>query len=127
MSERSAAACTSDRLPERRGRAEDPEVKVRHGQEVAEDLIGLMHKIRNLDLKKTPSISETLDWARALIALNAGAPEEELVKETMNVILKYEADIRKAQQELSRMMSKPVAQPAAPAAPAEPRKKGTLH
>ena len=86
-----------------------------------------MHKIRNLDLKKTPSISETLDWARALIALNAGAPEEELVKETMNVILKYEADIRKAQQELSRMMSKPVAQPAAPAAPAEPRKKGTLH
>jgi hypothetical protein len=44
------------------------------------------------------------------------------------VILKYEADIRKAQQELSRMMAKPVAAPGAPAAPADPtRKKGTLH
>jgi MoxR-like ATPase len=97
-------------------------------KKLAEDLVGLMHKIRHLDLKKTPSISETLDWARALLALNAGALEEDLVKETMNVILKYEADIRKAQQELSRMMAKPVAQPGAPAAPAEAaRKKGTLH
>ncbi len=97
-------------------------------KKLAEDLISLMHKIRNLDLKKTPSISETLDWARALLALNAGALEEDLVKETMNVILKYEADIRKAQQELSRMMAKPVAAPGAPAPPADAaRKKGTLH
>jgi MoxR-like ATPase len=97
-------------------------------KKLAEDLITLMHKIRNLDLKKTPSISETLDWARALLALNAGALEEDLVKETMNVILKYEADIRKAQQELSRMMAKPVTAPGAPAPPADAsRKKGTLH
>jgi MoxR-like ATPase len=97
-------------------------------RKLADDLVSLMHKIRNLDLKKAPSISETLDWARALLALNVGALDEELVKETMNVILKYEADIRKAQQELSRMMAKPVAQPGAPAAPAEAaKKKGTLH
>jgi len=97
-------------------------------RKLADDLVSLMHKIRNLDLKKAPSISETLDWARALLALNAGVLDEDLVKETMNVILKYEADIRKAQQELSRMMTKPVAQPGAPAAPAEPaKKKGTLH
>ena len=93
----------------------------------AQSIVSLMHKIRSLDLKKAPSISETLDWARALLALNAGVLDEDLVKETMNVILKYEADIRKAQQELSRMMTKPTA-PAggAPAPPAE-RKKGTLH
>ena len=58
--------------------------------------------------------------------------DDELVQDTLNVILKYEADIRKAQQELSRMMTKPTA-PAAPApgaaptAAAPPRKKGTLH
>jgi MoxR-like ATPase len=68
---------------------------------LAGDLVALMQKLRTLDLKKTPSISETLDWARALLALNAEALDEELVKDTMNVILKYEADIRKAQQELS--------------------------
>jgi len=97
-------------------------------RKLADDLVSLMHKIRSLDLKKAPSISETLDWARALLALNVGALDEDLVKETMNVILKYEADIRKAQQELSRMMAKPVAQPGAPAAPADPaKKKGTLH
>ena len=96
---------------------------------LAADLVALMQKLRTLDLKKTPSISETLDWARALLALNASALDEELVKDTMNVILKYEADIRKAQQELSRMMTKPTAPAsgAAPAAAAPPRKKGTLH
>jgi MoxR-like ATPase len=97
-------------------------------RKLADDLVSLMHKIRSLDLKKAPSISETLDWARALLALNVGALDEDLVKETMNVILKYEADIRKAQQELSRMMAKPVVQPGAPTAPADPaKKKGTLH
>ena len=99
---------------------------------LAADLVALMQKLRTLDLKKTPSISETLDWARALLALNATSLDEELVKDTMNVILKYEADIRKAQQELSRMMTKPAAPPAgstpgAPGAAAPPRKKGTLH
>jgi MoxR-like ATPase len=99
---------------------------------LAADLVALMQKLRTLDLKKTPSISETLDWARALLALNATSLDEELVKDTMNVILKYEADIRKAQQELSRMMTKPAAPPpggapGAPGAAAPPRKKGTLH
>jgi len=92
------------------------------------DVVALMQKLRSLDLKKAPSISETLDWARALLALNATSLDEDLVKDTMSVILKYEADIRKAQQELSRMMTKPTPAPGgAPGAPAPPRKKGTLH
>jgi MoxR-like ATPase len=96
-------------------------------RKLAEDLVALMQKLRTLDLKKVPSISETLDWARALLALNAASLDEDLVKETMNVILKYEADIRKAQQELSRMMARPA--PGAPPTPgpAPLRKKGTLH
>ena len=56
--------------------------------------------IRKLDLKKTPSISETLDWARALTLLNVDTLDDELVDDTLSTILKYEGDIRKAQQEL---------------------------
>jgi MoxR-like ATPase len=95
-------------------------------KKLAADVVALMQKLRSLDLKKAPSISETLDWARALLALNASSLDEDLVKDTMSVILKYEADIRKAQQELSRMMAKP-ATPTTPGAPVPPRKKGTLH
>ena len=46
---------------------------------LAEDVVQLMNKIRDLDLKKTPSISETLDWARALLALNADELEDQIV------------------------------------------------
>jgi MoxR-like ATPase len=96
---------------------------------LAAELVAMMQRLRQLDLKKTPSISETLDWARALLALNASALDEELVRDTMNVILKYEADIRKAQQELSRMMARPEARPGGTPAAVDPaaRKKGTLH
>src|SRR5690606_5952204 len=101
-------------------------------RKLAEDLVAMMQRLRQVDLKKTPSIAETIDWARALLALNAESLGEEIVKDTMNVILKYEADIRKAQQELSRMMAArtqtaAAAGGAAPGAPAAPTKKGTLH
>ena len=66
----------------------------------------MMQRLRQLDLKKTPSISETLDWARALLALNATELDEELVNETLNVILKYEGDVRKAQAELDKLLQK---------------------
>ena len=48
----------------------------------SEDLVGMMQKLRELDLKKTPSISETLDWARALLALNATELDEDVVSQT---------------------------------------------
>ena len=69
---------------------------------LAEDLVGMMQRLRELDLKKTPSISETLDWARALLALNATELDEGDREDTLNVILKYEGDVRKAQGELNR-------------------------
>lgn len=67
---------------------------------LAEELVHFIHRVRQLDLKKVPSISETLDWARALVLLNADALEEQLVQDTLNAVLKYEGDIRKAQEEL---------------------------
>jgi MoxR-like ATPase len=100
---------------------------------LVDDLIGMMHRLRQLDLKKTPSISETLDWARALLALNAQQLDEELVSQTLNVILKYEGDVRKAQAELDKLLQKKAgetraAAPAAAPAPAPAAtKKGALH
>jgi MoxR-like ATPase len=101
-------------------------------QRLAEDLVEMMQRLRKLDLKKTPSISETLDWARALLALNAEQLDEDLVKSTLNVILKYEGDIKKAQGELGKLLVKKTEEPSAaagaPAAPAAaPAKKGVLH
>jgi MoxR-like ATPase len=97
-------------------------------QRLAADLVGMMQRLRKLDLKKAPSISETLDWARALLALNAKQLDEGLVRDTLNVILKYEGDIKKAQAELGKLLVKRAEEPAAAAAPAAtPAKKGVLH
>ena len=104
-------------------------------QRLAEDVVELMNKIRDLDLKKRPSISETLDWARALLALNAGTIEEEIVSDTLNVILKYEGDVKKAQSELGKLIDKKSAQIAsegpqgeeAPKPASGSAKKGVLH
>ncbi len=99
------------------------------GKQLAEEVVDLMQKIRSLDLKKTPSISETLDWARALMALNADTIEEEIISDTLNVILKYEGDVAKAQNELSKLIEKklpPSPEPQKESDP-EPAKKGILH
>ena len=98
---------------------------------LAEDVVSVMQRIRGLDLKKAPSISETLDWARALLALNADELEDELVSDTLSVILKYEGDIKKAQSELATLIEKKTAETAAqgpqPAPASSQPKKGVLH
>jgi MoxR-like ATPase len=74
-------------------------------QKLTHNVIQLIQRIRKLDLKKTPSISETLDWVKALTLLNVTALEDELVNETLSTLVKYEADIRKAQQELQSYLA----------------------
>jgi MoxR-like ATPase len=69
-------------------------------EHLAADVVSVVQRIRKLDLKKAPSISETLDWAKALTLLNVKTLDEQLVAETLSTILKYEGDIRKAQHEL---------------------------
>jgi MoxR-like ATPase len=102
-------------------------------QRLAADLVEMMAKLRALDLKKTPSISETLDWARALLALNAKELDADFVGQTLNVILKYEGDVRKAQGELSQLLEKKAAKAHATAESvtevpeAKAVKKGALH
>ena len=66
--------------------------------ELARKVVSAVQAIRKLDLKKTPSISETLDWVRALTLLNAATLDGQLVADTLSVVLKYEADIAKARE-----------------------------
>ena len=75
-------------------------------QTLAEEVVTVVQRIRQLDLKKAPSISETLDWAKALTLLNADRLDEDMVNDTLNTILKYEGDIRKAQDELKDYLQK---------------------
>jgi MoxR-like ATPase len=56
-------------------------------------IVGFINQVRTLDLKKLPSVSETIDWARVLVLLQSSELDHETVKDTLNVLLKYEADI----------------------------------
>lgn len=69
--------------------------------ELASKVVAAVQAIRKLELKKPPSISETLDWARALVLLNATTLDAGLVAETLSVVLKYEADIARARDHLA--------------------------
>jgi len=60
---------------------------------LTDQLIEVIRNIRNLDLKKHPCISETLDWAKSLLALNVNSLSSEVVRDTLNVICKYKSDI----------------------------------
>ncbi len=60
--------------------------------ELAEQVVHFLQELRTLDLIKKPGLSETLDWARALMALNAGVLDPELIETTMGCILKYRED-----------------------------------
>jgi MoxR-like ATPase len=80
------------------------------GRQLTEEVVRLLHRLRKLDLKKTPSISETLDWVRALTLLNIKQLDHELVEQTLSTLMKYEADIRKAHQELKAYLAEKQAQ-----------------
>jgi len=70
--------------------------------ELARQAVDLVQQLRRLDLKKHPSISETLDWARALVMLNAEALDDETLETTITVLLKHESDIARARRQLQR-------------------------
>ncbi|CAN5429056.1 MoxR family ATPase [soil metagenome] len=70
-------------------------------EQLADQLVRVVRSLRNLDLKKSPSISETLDWARTLLALGYDTLNAEVAASTINVVLKYQADIEKAMKHLA--------------------------
>jgi MoxR-like ATPase len=72
------------------------------GPELARQAVEVVHRLRRLDLRKDPSISETLDWARALVALNATMLDRDILDNTLTVLLKNEADVMRARRALGR-------------------------
>jgi MoxR-like ATPase len=75
------------------------------GKQLAEQLAGFAQKVRAMDLRKAPSIAETLDWARALLLLGASALDRELARSTLDVILKHEDDRTRVEGKLATLVS----------------------
>jgi MoxR-like ATPase len=69
--------------------------------ELAAQVAQVVRSIRELDLKKAPSISETIDWARTLLYLGKDSISPEVIGDTLHVLLKYQSDIAKARKELA--------------------------
>ncbi len=65
---------------------------------LARQAVDFVQRLRRVDMRKSPSISETLDWANALVALNAENIDKATLEETLTVLLKHESDIKKAQE-----------------------------
>ncbi len=69
-------------------------------------LVQFIQELRDLDLKKAPAISETIDWARTLVLLHSEALEPDLVRDTLNVILKFQEDIENVQGEVPALLTR---------------------
>jgi MoxR-like ATPase len=67
---------------------------------LAEQIAQVVRSIRALDIKKAPSISETIDWARTLLYLGHSSVDSKVIDETLHVLLKYQTDLVKARKEL---------------------------
>lgn len=70
-------------------------------QRLAEQIAGVVRHIRSLPLRKPPSVSESIDWARTLLALGIDEVKEGVTVDTLNVLLKYQADLDKVAGDLS--------------------------
>lgn len=68
---------------------------------LAEQIARIVRSIRQIELKKSPSVSETLDWARTLVLLGVESIDVELAKESLHILLKYQSDIEKTAKELT--------------------------
>src|ERR1700744_3525039 len=75
-------------------------------QTLRKQMVSFIHDIRTLDLKKKPSVIETIDWARLLLLLKASELGNEMIKDTLNVLLKYEADIEVAMPQVTTFVAK---------------------
>lgn len=91
----------SAELESRIVRSRAPEVN----EKLRLQLVRFVHSLRQLDLRKAPAISETIDWARSLLLLHADDLDEDLVSSTLNVLLKFEEDIETTASELRSLLA----------------------
>jgi len=70
-------------------------------ENLADQIARVVRSLRQLDLKKAPSVSETIDWARTLVLLGIQTIDAKVATDTLNILLKYRSDITKAEKELA--------------------------
>jgi MoxR-like ATPase len=75
-------------------------------QALTEQLVAFVQSLRTIDLRKPPSISETVDWARALVLLHAKSLDPAVVRDTLNVILKFEQDVAAVEPQIVELMAR---------------------
>lgn len=76
------------------------------GEKISNQIVSAVQQLRQAQLYKPPGIAETLDWANALMALDAQVLDQALIDETLGVLLKYQDDIQRTRQELVRSMAR---------------------
>lgn len=79
-----------------------PEIKER----LRNQLVAFVQKLRELDLKKLPALSETIDWARTLLLLHTEELDKDLIRNTLNVLLKFQDDIEVVDEDLHDILEK---------------------
>jgi MoxR-like ATPase len=72
---------------------------------LARQVAAVVARLRKLGLRKLPSIAESIDWARALVLLNADKLEPEVVSSTLSLVLKYEGDVRKGRENVAALLN----------------------
>jgi MoxR-like ATPase len=75
---------------------------------LARQAVEVVQRLRGMDLRKAPSISETLDWAKALVALNAKSLDAATLDKTLSVLLKHENDLNRARKRLRQLTGEPL-------------------
>ncbi|MBW8012188.1 MAG: MoxR family ATPase [Chloroflexi bacterium] len=75
---------------------------------LAAQAVEVVQRLRGMDLRKSPSISETLDWAKALVTLNSSNLDSETLDKTLSVLLKHETDLTRAKRRLRQLTGEPM-------------------
>jgi MoxR-like ATPase len=73
---------------------------------LADQVVRIVRSVRNLDLKKAPSVSETIDWARTLLILGIHNVDAAAATQTLHILLKYQSDIDKAAKDLATSVAR---------------------
>lgn len=73
-------------------------------ESLRQELVQFVHSLRELELKKAPAVSETIDWARSLLLLNVETLDEETINSTLNVLLKFQDDVSLAKSQLTQLL-----------------------
>lgn len=75
-------------------------------KQLSHQLVSFVQSLRELDLKKSPAISETIDWAQSLLLLHADSLNQQVVEDTLNVLIKFQQDIELVEAELPALLRK---------------------